>query len=266
MSNTALNRTIVALLTNKSGGAHAQGDVCVIDNGTASSVEDTTTSGFVNGQIAVCIEPNGVANNATGLYATGGYIPKINLSGSASLGDVFKTHTVAKQAVRHAPPLVAGDFGIVLEASATPKAILFGMPNQGTVSIMDLIAEVTPTGVGTVTVASSIVATYKKLVMDYAIRSTQAANAVDGYLQFNNDTTAANYRHQLLGYNPFGATNTNGANYIFAKSTVPGSSAPSSEFCIGKIEIVQYANANINKVANIQLGAMYDASLSLIHI
>ena len=129
--NTALNRTVVAVLTNKSGGAHAQGDVCVIDTGTASAVINTTTSGYVNGAVAICLEPNGVANNAVGLYALGGFVPKINLSGSASLGDVFKTHTVAKQAVRHAAPLVTGDFGIVFETGTTPKAWLFGSINQG---------------------------------------------------------------------------------------------------------------------------------------
>lgn len=135
--NTALNRTQVVLLTNKSGGSLAQGDVGIVDSANASAVTTTTTSGFVNGQVAVVLDPAGIANNASGAFAIGGYIPKINLSGSASLGDVFKTHTVAKQAVRHAAPLVAGDFGIVLATGTTPAAILFGGVNQGGGSTVD---------------------------------------------------------------------------------------------------------------------------------
>ena len=128
MSNIALNRTVVAMLTNKSGGAHAQGDVCVIDSANASAVVNTTTSAYIGGQIAVCLDPGGVADNAIGSYAVGGFVPKINLSSSASLGDLFKTHTVAKQAVRHTAPIVSGDFGIVLGTGTTPAAILFGSP------------------------------------------------------------------------------------------------------------------------------------------
>jgi len=131
MSNIALNRTVVAMLTNKSGGAHAQGDVCVIDSANASAVVNTTTSAYIGGQIAVCLDPGGVADNAIGSYAVGGFVPKVNLSGSASLGDLFKTHTVAKQAVRHAAPIVAGDFGIVLNTGTTPPALLFGLPALG---------------------------------------------------------------------------------------------------------------------------------------
>ena len=129
--NTALNRTTVALLTNKSGGSVAYGDVVIIDATTASSFTTTTTGGYVNGLVGVVLEPNGIASNAVGSIAVGGFVPKINLSSSASLGDLFFTDTVAKQAVRHAAPMVAGDFGIVLEASATPKAFLFNLINQG---------------------------------------------------------------------------------------------------------------------------------------
>lgn len=129
--NTAINRSQVGILTNKSGGAVAQGDVVIIDSSTAASFTTTTTGAFVNGLIGVVMEPDGIANDAAGMVAFGGYVPKVNLSGSASLGDLFKTHTVAKQAVRHAAPLVAGDFGIVLGTGTTPAAWLFGKVDQG---------------------------------------------------------------------------------------------------------------------------------------
>jgi len=132
MANTALQRITQAVLTNKSGGAVAQGDVVVIDLTTASSFTTTTTVGFVNGMIGVVLEVNGIANNAAGLVAWGGPVPKVNLSGSASLGDLFHTHSVAKQAVRHAAGIVAGDFGIVLGTGTTPPALLWGLPAGAT--------------------------------------------------------------------------------------------------------------------------------------
>lgn len=128
MSSTALNRSEVLLLTNKSGGSVAQGDVVIIDSTTAASFTTTTTGAYAAGKIGVVLEPNGIANDAIGLVAFSGYVPKVTLSGAASLGDLFKTHTVAKQGVRHAAPAVAGDFGEVLGTGTTPAAILWGLP------------------------------------------------------------------------------------------------------------------------------------------
>lgn len=130
MANTALNRSGVLLMTNKSGGAVAQGDVVVIDATTAASFTTTTTGAYASGPVGVVIEPNGIANNGVGLVAITGYVPKVALSGAASLGDLFKTHTVAKQAVRHAAPEVTGDFGAVLGTGTTPAAVLWGNPIQ----------------------------------------------------------------------------------------------------------------------------------------
>lgn len=130
MANTALNRSGVLLMTNKSGGAVAQGDVVIVDVTTAASFTTTTTSAYSSGPVGVVLEPNGIANNGVGLVAITGYVPKVALSGAASLGDLFKTHTVAKQAVRHAAPEVEGDFGAVLGTGTTPAAVLWGNPNQ----------------------------------------------------------------------------------------------------------------------------------------
>lgn len=126
MSNNSLGRTEQAILTNKSGGSLAQGDVVIVDSANAAAVTTTTTSGFINGRIGVVLEPNGIANNDLGMIAFSGYVPKINLSSSASLGDLVKTHTVAKQGVRHAAPAAAGDFAQVLGTGTSPAALLFG--------------------------------------------------------------------------------------------------------------------------------------------
>ena len=129
MPNTALNRTTVALLTNKSGGALVYGDVVVLDNTNAKGFTTTTTSALSTRGIGVILEPNGIANNATGLVALSGWIPKINLNTAATVGQFIKTHTVAGQGTPHSSPQGEGDFGCALQASATPEAILFGTAN-----------------------------------------------------------------------------------------------------------------------------------------
>lgn len=110
-----------------------------------------------------------------------------------------------------------------------------------------LIAEVTPSGVGTVTVASSIVNTYKKLVIEFFIRSTNASTNVSIRVVFNGDTTDANYRRSIdYGY----AAGTVGAvgdatNQI--GDVIQGASSPANSFAMGILEIPQYANTGFNK-------------------
>jgi hypothetical protein len=128
--NTALNRTGVALLTNKSGGDLAYGAVVILGTPTAKAFTTTTTSGYKNSAVGVIVEPNGIANNGSGLVALGTWVPKITLNASASLYDFIKCHTVAGQGTPHAAPAQAGDFAIALETGTTPSAILFGAPTQ----------------------------------------------------------------------------------------------------------------------------------------
>ncbi len=126
MPNTALNRTVVVYLTNKSLAARAYGDVVVIDTVNASSFTVTTTSGYTTTQVGVVIEPNGIAIDTLGLVAVSGWIPRVNLSTSSTIGQFIKTHTVAGQAVPHSTPIQVGTFGYCLTASATPEAVLMG--------------------------------------------------------------------------------------------------------------------------------------------
>ena len=53
MSNTALGRTEQYILSNKSGGSVAQGDVVIIDTANAASFTTTTSSAYVSGRIGV---------------------------------------------------------------------------------------------------------------------------------------------------------------------------------------------------------------------
>ncbi len=185
MTNIALNRTVTALLTNKSGGSVAKGDVVIIDLTTASSFTTTTTGAYVDGQIGVVLEPNGIANNGIGMVAVGGFVPQINLSSSASLGDLFKTHTVAKQAVRHAAPRVSGDFGEVLGTGTTPPAMLFGSPVQAGVSL----ASVAEAGTGTNTTKAVTPAGLFPAAVDVASGTPNIGAAASRLIRITGTTT-----------------------------------------------------------------------------
>lgn len=129
MPNTALNRTVVAILTNKSGGDLAYGDVVILNNTDANGFTTTTTAGLSTRGLGVIQDVNGIANNASGMVAVGGWVAQINLNTASTVGQFIKTHTVAGQGTPHSSPQVEGDFAVALTASATPAAVLFGSPN-----------------------------------------------------------------------------------------------------------------------------------------
>jgi hypothetical protein len=126
--NLSLNRTGIVYLQNKSGGALAYGAVAVLDATNLNAIDTTNVSGFSDGEIVVVIEPAGIANDGIGLCAWGGIIPLINLTASASIGDLVKTSSTPGMGAPHAGPRVEGDFAQVLSTGTTPSAILFGSP------------------------------------------------------------------------------------------------------------------------------------------
>jgi hypothetical protein len=292
--NTALNRTGVMYLTNKSGGAHAPGDVVIIDDSNAMAVKNTTTVGYYAGGVGVSLE--NIANNATGLYAFGVYVPQINLSSSASLGDLIKTTNVAKQAVPHAAPTVQGDFGMVLGTGTTPAAFLFGSPfppvatgdvvgpgsaTNGNLAVFSgtsgkliadggplsgqgrtLIAENTPSGVS-VTTFSSIPGTYKNLVLEFMGRGTQAAATINLLMEFNADTTAGNYRYHALRSNNFGTGNDNGNDRILLANIFNADNANAGEFTAGEALMLQYTNTNFRRTAGFRAWSRPDSTTTM---
>jgi len=129
MANDSIRgRQVVLRLTNKSGGDVVEGDVVIISSGTAAAFTTTTTANLTTDAVGVVLES--IADNATGRVCISGYVPKIALSASASLGDTVATHTVAKQAAP-AAARTTGSFGEVLGTGATPAALLWGMPDGG---------------------------------------------------------------------------------------------------------------------------------------
>lgn len=110
-----------------------------------------------------------------------------------------------------------------------------------------LIAESTPTG--TTATFSAIPGTYKKLVIEFAIRSTQAAATVSGVVEFNGDTTTTNYRFQEFRINNFGNAGTAGNTNTLLVNQVAAASSTAGEFTQGHIEIIQYANTGFQHMA-----------------
>lgn len=126
---STIGRLVVDVQTNKSGGSVAYGDVVVSDTANDHSFTTTTSSGFNTGVVGVCIEPNGIASNATGRIQFQGYCPQVNAAASVTRGYFLKTHTVAKQATSSSSR-AAGAFGVALKTSSTPDAYLWGLPDN----------------------------------------------------------------------------------------------------------------------------------------
>jgi hypothetical protein len=191
--NQSLGRTQCAILYNKSGGSVAFGDVVVIDLSNADAFTTTTSGGYILGPVGVVLELNGIVNDARGLVGFSGWVPQVNLSGSASLGDLVKTHTVAGQGVRHNAPMVQGDFGAVLETGATPPAILFGMPNPVAGSGGDPWTELAKTADQDVTNSSTLTDD-----TDLQISVTADTYHFQLFILFSGDSTTADYKCDFL--------------------------------------------------------------------
>jgi hypothetical protein len=159
---------------------------------------------------------------------------------------------------------LAGDYVIdltgsiwICTAGGSPGTWAMAGAGQGRALIG---SEQTPSGVGTVT-WSSIPATYKKLIIEFAIRTDQATVTGNAKIQFNADGTVGNYRKAsagVYGSNQSAFETANDNNIL--QGIVPGSSSPANSFAVGIIEIPQYANANILKGALLKVEALADVS------
>lgn len=135
-------------MTNKSGGAVSFGAVVILDNTNASGFTTTTSAALATRGIGVVLEPNGIANDATGMVAIGGWVPQINLDGAATIGQFVTTSTTGGQGTAHDAPQVTGDFATALAASATPDAMLFGSANAPTGAAVVETVGITVDGAG----------------------------------------------------------------------------------------------------------------------
>lgn len=95
-----------AVLTNKSGGSIAAGDVVVVDTTTAGSFTTSTVGSDIT---VLGVAMQSIANNADGVIAlAGARVLNVAVDGTVTKGQFLKTSTVAKQAT----PTSTGDTGV----------------------------------------------------------------------------------------------------------------------------------------------------------
>ena len=125
-----------------------------------------------------------------------------------------------------------------------------------------LISQSLPSAVSTVTF-SSIPSTYKSLQVRFNLVTT---SATFGEIQFNSDTSTANYAMHYLSSSGSAATaggtasGTNGYIKMFQNASV--TTYPS----VGIIDVIDYANANKNKTVKTLVGANNNTSTGSIEI
>lgn len=139
----------VVLLTNKSGGALAVGDVVVLDTTADDSFTTTTTAGD-DKVLGVLLDAP--ADDALGLVAVGGRVVTLKVADATSRGDYLKTSTTAGKATS-VSSRAKGVFARALSTTAgdgTVSALLLGVDTlsdgAGTVPVVGTFAS--PAGTG----------------------------------------------------------------------------------------------------------------------
>lgn len=124
-----------------------------------------------------------------------------------------------------------------------------------------LIAQVTPSGVSTVTLSSSIPGTYSELEIVFAIRSSQTATFVQAYLYMNNDTTNSNYRSVgSIAYQTASLSGNGEATPNLGINVINAANSPASEFSHGVVRIPFYTNTSFNRNALFSISGKRDTS------
>lgn len=144
-----------ALLTNKSGGTRAAGDVVIVDTANAGSYTTTTTA---NNQRAIGVVMASTANNADGLVAiTGARVTNLAVTATTAVGDFLATSTTAGSAIPSST-IQAGTFAIALAsrtgAGAIAEAVLV-TPSYSPTSGNALAGSTVQVVIGTVATTSS---------------------------------------------------------------------------------------------------------------
>ena len=207
--NLSLNRTGVIYLQNKSGGLLAQGDIAIVDTSNALAITTTTTPSYADGMVDVILDPAGIADEAIGLCAYVGPVPKINLSSSASVGDLIATSATPGEGTPHIAPFVSGDFAQALESGASPSAILLGTPTPIPASGLALISSQTASASAVLDFTNIPIDDYETFIFEM-ISLLPATSGVDLYARMSTDNgvTFDSGNHYFGGGLAFGSAGT----------------------------------------------------------
>lgn len=226
-----VGRLVVATLTNKRGSGVNYGDLVYIDTANAGAFTVGTTGAYT-GMVGVCIEPNGIANNATGRIQTQGDCPQINLNASGTLGHFVKTYTVAAQATDAGTSRVVGAFGQLLSTGTTPRVLLFGFPDAASSSASAGTPALTLSTTNSAGAASTFVATDATVaVFDSTVPVSQAFadSAAAGAAGV---AARRDHKHGMPALGSAGAVYAmgNGAAIWNAGTSFPGSKATNDRY------------------------------------
>lgn len=95
---------------------------------------------------------------------------------------------------------------------------------------------------------TSIANTFTDLAIAFSVRGTLNAGSGVSYLQFNGDTTSANYSYRRLLGSGSGASSASGDDFVI--DVVQGDNATASTFGSEYIYIPNYAGSNNKSVSN----------------
>lgn len=127
MPSTSLNKTQSSVFLNKSGIVLVQGSVVIPSSSDDSSVTTTTDTDYL-GPVGVVLDPGGIGIDERGSVAFSGYVPKINLTNTAT-----RTQGIVVGSVTGQGTAITGyynAFGFALTAGSTPQAFLFDRPSS----------------------------------------------------------------------------------------------------------------------------------------
>jgi len=120
------------MLTNKSGGALALGDVVIVDTGNATAFTTTTTAS--NQRVVGVVFDTTIADDAAGLImSVGSYVTTIKVTGTVAVGDFLITSTTAGRAASNGSSSVSA-FAIATTANASGDGTVEGQMFTGPVS------------------------------------------------------------------------------------------------------------------------------------
>jgi hypothetical protein len=120
---------------------------------------------------------------------------------------------------------------------------------EAPIQAYESIATTTVGSGGTTTITfSSIPSSYQHLQLRILQRGTGAGTNYTNKLQFNGDTTSANYREHYLYGDGSSAVSGTVQQWYIAQGAIPAAGDSSSIFGTAVVDILDYTNTNKNKV------------------
>jgi len=241
-------RQQVIPMTNKSGGACAEGEVVVVDETTDDAFTTTNDEGKKE---VVGIVAEAIANNAEGRIICSGYAPVLEVDAATARGDWLKTaDTDPGKATPTADP-AEGSFAIALSAvGAAGQVSAFVFPGgsailAGSGGAWTLIEDVELGAPAATIDFQNIPDTYKHLVIEYSLRTDRAAEENDAILlRFNNSAVGYDYLRSAIYHNAQLASAEGLNASAIEVDYAPAATGQANSFSSGSVRIHDYTDGS----------------------